>query len=796
MASRALTLVSSDTGPKSARRGDVVDRDDGADLGFDLHDLVARFESSEDASQDAREQSQKFKKFYDGDQLDEEERAALRKRRQPEVETNLIKPKIDFLVGLEKQQRTKPKALPRSPVHEQDADACSNALNYVCEDQDFKMTRSAVWRDMLIYGTGGVEVSVKDYGAHGDYSDPNEICIEIKRYRWDRLFVDPHSFETDHSDASYLGAVVWMDFDNALAMFPGKRKALQHTLDEGPGSDTYDDKPVSSVWVDQKRKRIRIVKMWICEDEQWYDFTFTKGGILNGGKSPFVTDDGYSDGGMVLQSSYIDGDGKAYSPIKQFVSPQQEYNKRSSKSLHLLNTTQILGERGAVDNVEKTRQEAGRPDGYIEVAPGALAEQRILIRERTDLAAGHIEMMKIAREAIQLMGPNATLQGDQKGDPSGRAILASQQGGMIELGSLLDDLRHFDRRVYRMIWNRIRQYWSGQRWIRVTDDERNVKFAALNEPAKVPVMIPGTGEQIMIPDIDPATGQQRIENNIIEADVDIYIDDVQDVVAPQIEAWQALVELKKVDVNNQLPFTSLIKAAPNIRNRDQILEEMEQAAQAQQQAQQGPTPEQLKLQAQQQSAEMAAQAKAQDHQQSLIQGEQAHKQKLVQTEQEHQQQLALEERQAAAQERIQIRQAQLQEHTQARKAEHEAELQRRQQDFDIAGEARKQEVSGFYEGQKHRQSMQVESDRDARKTRAEEDAVERKRRAETQAHQEREKPKVDAVAGLEKQFSAIAKAMEGLGATIKAMDDGNRQHRDAVAGELRRFRDQRAKKGN
>ena len=40
---------------------------------------------------------------------------------------------------------------------------------------------------------------------------------------------------------------------------------------------------------------------------------------------------------------------------------------------------------------------------------------------------------------------------------SGRAIVASQQGGMIQIGDLMDNLRHLDRRVFRAMWNRIRQ---------------------------------------------------------------------------------------------------------------------------------------------------------------------------------------------------------------------------------------------------------------------------------------------------------------------------------------------------
>jgi hypothetical protein len=300
---------------------------------------------------------------------------------------------------------------------------------------------------------------------------------------------------------------------------------------------------------------------------------------------------------MVAQSSYVTQDGDRYGAVREMISPQDEINKRRSKALHLLNSNQILYEEGVVDDLEKARSEAARPDGVIKVAPGGLAEQRFQFRERVDLASGHIDLLKEAKAEIDMMGPNAAMQGEQgDGTASGRAIMASQQGGMIELGDLLDNLRYFDKRVYRMVWNRIRQYWTGQKWIRVTDDERNVRFAAINKPATIAIPHPAMpGQMIEIPDIDPATGQQRIENNVAEASIDIYIDDVSDVVAPQIEQWQALVELKKVDVNNELPFKDLIKAAPNIRNKDQILEAMEQREQAA--AQQGPPPdpEQQKL---------------------------------------------------------------------------------------------------------------------------------------------------------------------------------------------------------
>ena len=93
------------------------------------------------------------------------------RRGQPPVIDNRIKTKIDYLVGLEKQQRVKPKAFPRTPRHEDDADAATEALRYVAESEDYEAKRSAVWRNMLVEGVGGFRV----------YAEPSRIRAAARR---------------------------------------------------------------------------------------------------------------------------------------------------------------------------------------------------------------------------------------------------------------------------------------------------------------------------------------------------------------------------------------------------------------------------------------------------------------------------------------------------------------------------------------------------------------------------------------------------------------------------------------
>lgn len=548
---------------------------------LDVGDLCRMFEESEDSSYESRKLSERDRDYVDNKQLTAEEESTLKKRGQPPVIDNRIKTKIDYLVGLEKQQRIDPKALPRTPKHETDADGATEALRYVAEEQDYDAKRSGVWRNMLVEGYGGIGVSVAEAM---DYNGQPGIEVRIRRYSWDRLFFDPHSAETDFSDAGYLGAVLWMDYDDALAMYkdnPDAANILDATLTTAP-SDTYDDKPKHSLWADKKRKRVRICQIWVKRDEQWHFAEYTKGGILKAGASPYKTDKGESDCELFLQSAYCDRDNNRYGLVREMISLQDEVNKRRSKSLHLLSSNQTMYEEGAIDNIELFRREKAKADGTMKVAPGALRDQRVQTISGVEVATAQFQLLQESKNAIDLKGPNATEMGDKtqgSNAASGRAIVASQQGGMIQIGDLMDSLRHLDKRVFRAMWNRIRQYWTAEKWIRVTDDDQNVKWVGVNvDPQQIQ----------MLAAQDPQAAQKiaGIVGNVAELDCDIIIDEAPDSLSPQLEQFQALVELKKFDTDGEIPFKSIVRAAPNLKGKQAILNEMEERGQQKAQASQ------------------------------------------------------------------------------------------------------------------------------------------------------------------------------------------------------------------
>jgi hypothetical protein len=202
-----------------------------------------------------------------------------------------------------------------------------------------------------------------------------------------------------------------------------------------------------------------------------------------------------------------------------------------------------------------------------------------------------------ALQSFEVMGPNSAMMGKKDGNESGRAIMAQQQGGSIQVGPIVDALREMDMETYRKVWRRIRQFWTGQTWVRVTDDLNNMKWVEINKPAQRPMMRPAldpetgqavmqpaidpaTGQPAMEPVIDPATGQPVMENSVADLDVDIEISDAPDMGTLQQEEFSNLIELAKIGV--VMP-PKVYLAASNLRNKGELVQMLDDASQQQQQ---------------------------------------------------------------------------------------------------------------------------------------------------------------------------------------------------------------------
>lgn len=540
-------------------------------------ELLQQFRESDDTCRPARELSERDRDYYDGKQLSDEELETLRKRRQPPVISNRIAPKIDALIGHEKRMRTDPRAYPRTPKHEAESESATDAIRFVCDNNRFSQVRSGTAENLFIEGAGAAVVAVERIGE--------QFEVKINPVPWDRFYWDPHSRKRDFSDANYKGTVLWMDEQEAIALAgPEADKAAVELIIQGcysstaSSGDTFDDRP-RLTWGDLKRRRVRVLQHRFKHKGEWWTAIICGGGFLRDPQvSPYVDERGIPQCDLVGTSAYIDRENHRYGVVRRMISPQDEINKRRSKALHLLNSRQVIAEKGATDDREQARREMARPDGYVEVNGG----MRFEVQDGIALAQGQFNLLQEAKAEIDASGVNPAIEGDASA-PSGRAQEMMMASGLSEMAGVFEALRDWSWEVYRQVWYRIRQYWDDERWIRVTDDERNMRWVAINKPmTQADAMIqqaeqtgkPLSPEQAAQLRADPMLQQiVSIQNPLAELDVDLILEDGPDSVTLQSEQYQALVELKKADPAS-IP-TKLIIEASSLRNKDQILEHLD-----------------------------------------------------------------------------------------------------------------------------------------------------------------------------------------------------------------------------
>jgi hypothetical protein len=589
-----------------------------------LSRLVSYFEESETASDTARREAEMARDYVDGHHWTAEELAILKQRRQPPTFNNIIGRKIALLKGMERRGRSDPKAYPRTPVDEVEADAATQALRFVADDQRYDVIRSSVYENMLVEGFGGCEVIAEQNDADGN------INIVINHISWDRLFFDPHSRHPGFSDAKYLGVVIWQDQEDALDAYPDCESILSATMGQAEVG-TYEDTP-RTVWVDAKRRRVRTVQIYWKRRRDWWMATFVKAGFLEEPrKSPYLDRHGHATCPLILRSALIDRDNNRYGVVRDMIPLQNEINKRHSKLLHSLSVNQIIMEEGAVNDVDLARREVAKPDGIIVKNRGF----EFQIQKDQAEIQGHFELLQYTIGQMNAQGPNANLAGKDPREQSGRAIIAQQAGGQVENEPSADALRQHTHKVYERVWMLIRQFWTNEKWIRVTDNDKNVQFVGLNHPitiadllakidhaAPLDMQLKGLSQidaqavqiGLRLPPGDPRLNMVvRVENDIDSLDVDIQVEEGPDSPTLQAEQFQAILQLPP-QILMQFPPEFIIKAS-SLRNKDDLVKMLEAH---QQQNAQGQQAAQAAQQAMQQAQVAKVQADAADKRASAV----------------------------------------------------------------------------------------------------------------------------------------------------------------------------------
>lgn len=497
-------------------------------------------------------EQQTARRYYHGSQYTAEQIKVLNKRRQPIVTYNRVGRKINAVVGLLERNKQDPKGFPRNPDNEDGAEVATAVLRYVCDEQFWQAKALDAGMKSAIDGIGGIELSL----IEGDVGDTEIGMEEVDPSSY---FYDPRSLKADFSDARYMGVGKWADLDATIALFPDKEEEIRNSIDTGGELTSNPDSDKKWLRDVSDHKQLRVVDHWYMVGNDWYWCIYTGATMLADGKTPFKNEKKKDICKYVMFSSNVDQDGDRYGFIRNMKSSQDEINQRRSKGLHQLNSRRMVIQKGSGDSLETLRTEAARPDGVIEYVgdtpPGfddAAKAQEL---------QGQLAFLEDAKNEIENYGFNPALIGQGVDQLSGRAIQLQQQAGVAELGPYLVVNKNWKLRVYRAIWCAVQEFWTAERWIRVTDNDGLKQFFAVNQMQ-----------------FDPQQQQMVMTNELGALDVDIILDEGPDVINMQQDAYDTISIMAQK--GQQVPPQLVIELSPLSGSvKKKALEIIEQAQQ-------------------------------------------------------------------------------------------------------------------------------------------------------------------------------------------------------------------------
>jgi hypothetical protein len=575
--------------------------------------------------------------FYDGMQWTQEDAAALVERGQAPLVFNEIKPTIDWIIGTERRTRVDFKILPREKDDVAMAEIKTKLMKYVSDANKMSWHRSAAFADAVKSGVGWLEVGIR--------SDGEGEPLYFRCENWRNTLYDSHSTERDYSDARYFFRWKYVDADIALALFPERKRLIEGTIKTGLSLNNQDDDGwymnqrvtpagedfsnvgssrsatfTGSTSFSEGRERVKLLECWYKMPATVQ--TMRGDPSLNG--RPFDPADPshvqavqmgvvtvysrklmqvrvalFTDQGMLADqvSPYHHNkipfvpvwgfrrkrDNAPYGAIRQVRDPQEDLNKRASKSLYILSTNQVIMDKGAVDDIEELRQEIARPDAVIVKNPGKNLEVN------RDVQLAHEHMVLMDRDALsirQVSGVTDENLGRSSNATSGRAILARQDQGGTVTTEMFDNLRLAFQLIGEMQLSLVEQFYNAEKVIRLTNERGVSSWDTVNQvnPATGEMMNPITASQA-----DFIVSEQDFRSSLRQAMFESLFDVTTKLAAmdPQIAMNMLDLVIDMADLPNKDELVARIRSLNGQRDPGKKLSpEEEQQAQAQAQEQQ------------------------------------------------------------------------------------------------------------------------------------------------------------------------------------------------------------------
>lgn len=170
--------------------------------------------------------------YYDGSQMKTETVQKLREAGIPAQDSNLIKPTINAVLGLEAKSRTDYKITSDDESQADMAEGLSAKIKEMETESRADRAMSDAYSSMIRAGVGWIEV--------GRETDPLKYPYRVREIHRNDIFWDWQAREPDLSDARYLRRDKWVDREQAQKIFRKNAALIENSWTNWTTADVYD----------------------------------------------------------------------------------------------------------------------------------------------------------------------------------------------------------------------------------------------------------------------------------------------------------------------------------------------------------------------------------------------------------------------------------------------------------------------------------------------------------------------------------------------------------------------------
>lgn len=497
------------------------DRDE-TDLPSTVQMAHTCFRRSKQHSSDWRSNARTWYDMVANKQWDEEDIATLSDQKRIPVVINRVQRTVNAILGTQISNRQETTYFPRELGDAVKSELLSGAAEWVRDGCEAEDEESDSFEDTTTCGMGWIDTRM-------DYDTDPEGMVILERIDPLEMYWDPSARKRNLADAKWLIHMAEFDKEEFQSRWPdaqldqaagpfweeaedGASATREHVYPQ----DAYHHQQVKS---SMKVGKIRVARIQWAEREPVYragpgaesltaeqfkkvkkqldaagikyikqDRLKWKQAFIAGGSLLEEDDCPYPDGPTFRCITYKRDRNKNtwYGIVAAMMDPQRYGNKFLSLIMDILVKNSkggIMIESDATDDIKKLESNWAKPDGIVELRPGAIAQGKVKEKPMAQLPPGLDKLVGYFLDSVhEVTGINLELLGMANREQPGVLEHQRKQAGITMIAPLFDGLRRYRKEQGRVLLHFIQTYISDNRLIRIMQDGKKQYVPLVKQP--------------------------------------------------------------------------------------------------------------------------------------------------------------------------------------------------------------------------------------------------------------------------------------------------------------------------